>query len=286
MAITFGEHRTCDWLTTPLVFLFHQSLGSWGAIVAAPWVLLFLGESALRFGWRTYISQTQWVVYGTPYFPAHVAIAVVIGWGLSGTFRHRCMLWIWILPLMTLSLAVIRFPLTVSPNFRFIVYPPISQPAIAQYAHVAFSARLSHFFGWGHGFQPYDQALTTLPFYCAVAYSFGALLARKVVRATRFFATVQNLRVGRLIFVVGLPWFCIKLALTWQAASGRFPVLQSPFGLEFFLTGLLVVSIFVTSVFAVGIALVGPRFALTRFFLKPDGPNEIAGAGRVMVAPN
>jgi len=267
----------------PFVFLLHQSLAAWGAIVAAPWVLLFLGELALHFGWRTHISQTQWIVYGTPYFPAHVAIAVVIGWGLSGTFQHRCMLWVWILPLTLLSFAVVRFPQTLSPSFGFVIYPPIQGPSIAPYAHVALSSRLSHFFGWGGVFQPYDQVLTTLPFYCAAAYSFGALLARRVVRAAGFFATLQDLRMGRLIFLVGLPWFCIKLALTWQAAAGQFPVLRTRFGLQFFLMGLLVVSVFVTCVFSVALGLAGRRFSLTRFFLKPDRSDEVVGVGNARV---
>lgn len=231
-------------LRVPLVFLIHQSLASLGAILAAPWVLLLLGEVALHFGWKTHISQTQWVLYGTPYFPAHVAIALFVGWVLGGTLRHRSMLWVWILPLVALSSAIIRFPRTVTPLsitlIPFIVLYPIQHLAAAGHSGFGVLFRLSHFFGWGHGFQPYDQVLATVPFYSAAAYSLGALLARKVARLPGFFETMGHLRVKRLALLVGFPWFCLKAALLWEETAAGLPVFRTWIGLRFFLQGMLV----------------------------------------------
>src|SRR5437016_12160157 len=71
----------------PITFLIHQTLAAWGAIVAAPMVLVFFGEVAWHLGWKTYVSQAQELLYGTPYFPAQTSLALVVGWVLGGTLQ-------------------------------------------------------------------------------------------------------------------------------------------------------------------------------------------------------
>jgi hypothetical protein len=255
----------------PLVFLMHQSLSAWGPMLAAPCLFLFLSELAWHFGWKTYFSQAEWVLYGTPYFPSQLGLALIVGWVLSGAFQHRSMLWVWILPFLALCSAIIGFPWTIDAPIEWSVYPPIDHLTMAQCAQLDFSRRLAHLFGWGMGIQPFNQVAVTLPFYSATAYSLGALLARKVVRMPTFFETMRGLLIRRLILFVAVPWFCIRVALTWQQAAARYPAMRTWPGLLFILEPFLVISILVTFAFAIAVSLVGRRFIVTRFFLNPSG---------------
>ena len=260
------------WLAESVSFFIHQSLAAWGATLAAPWALIFFGEVAWHLGWRTRITQTQWVLYGTPYFPAQISLALVVGWVVGGTLRHRSMLWVWVLPLLALCSAAARFPRVIAPPFTtvltLIVLYPVGYSVSAHSGNLGVATILSHFFGWGRGFQPYDQVLLTVPFYAAVAYSAGAFLARKVLRAPRFFDTMRRLRVKRLMLFVSLPWFCIKAALEWQQTAARLPAFHTWLGLRFFLQGLMIMSVFITFVFSAVVGLAGRRLSLTRFFIK------------------
>jgi hypothetical protein len=253
-------------------------------MLAAPWVLLLLGEIGLHLGVKTYISQTQWLLYATPYFPAHVAIALLLGWVLGGTLRARSMLWVWVLPLLTLFSVITSFP-------RSLAQPPVSLLQLIvlyPFQHVMplvnpsteFAFRLRYYFGWGRRFQPVDQVLATVPFYSAAAYSLGALLARRVARLPGFFETMRDLRTERLIPLVGIPWFLLKTALLWQQTAAHLPIFRTWIGLRFFLEGVLVTTAFVVFVSAVAVAAAGRRFFITRFFLGPaarDSPPRSPG---------
>jgi len=261
---------------TPLVFLIHQSLGAWGPILAAPWVLLFLSELAWHLGWRTYFSQAQWVLYGTPFYPAHVCLALVLGWLLGGALRHRSMLWVWVLPLMELSSAVVGGPRVMAAPMEWSVYPPVDHLTTARWAQMGLTGRLTHLFGWGTGIQPFNQVVLTLPFYSASAYSLGALLARRAVPMSAFFESMRRLRIKRLILLVAAPWFCVKVALISQPTAARYPAMRTWTGLLFVLEPFLVISIFVTLAFAVAVSLLGRRFFLSRFFLCTNEPGGAA----------
>ncbi len=256
-----AAHRSYPWLRVPVVFLIHQFLGTWGVFLAAPWVLMFLGEVGWHFGLKTYMAQTQWVLYGTPFFPAHVVLALVVGWVLGGTRRHQSMLWVWILPFVSLCTAYIGFPL-------------IGTGSALACASLGVSSKLEY--SWAYfGVHSFQQAVRISLLYSATAYSFGALLVRKAVRMAAFFESMRSLRNMRLIFLVGLPWLCLRFLLTWQSVSTQHPELRSSAGLHFYLRGLFVVSIFVTFVFAIAISLIGRRFFVTRFFLNPsESPRE------------
>jgi hypothetical protein len=264
------EHLRSSLGRSARIFPIHQSLGAWGPMLAAPWMLTSLAPVVSRFGWKFDFSQSQWMLYGTPYFPVHIGMGLFVGWALGGALGHRSMLWVWVLPFFSLLSVIVGFPLGVAAPVEFAVYPPIHHLTIAQHAYLPFSSRMEYLFGWGTGVQPFIQVAVTLPFYSATAYSFGALLAGRMVGPPGFFETLRDLRAMRLVLFVGMPWFCIKLAFNWQQVAARYPEIQTWRGLVYILEGLSVMSVFVTFVFAIAVAIVGRRFFLTRFFLKPS----------------
>lgn len=75
------------------------------------------------------------------------------------------MLWIWVVPSAILAYAFVITNLNSSVLFH----------------HDSIQERLSYYFGWGC--KPREhciaQLLITMPFYASVAYSLGALVARK-----------------------------------------------------------------------------------------------------------
>jgi|SRR5579863_1068609 len=253
------EHHR--WTRVSAVFLMHQSFAAWGVIQATPWVLLSLGELGWHFGLKTYMSQAQWLLYGTPWYPTQVGLALFLGWLLGGTLLHRSMLWVWIFPLVALSSAFMGLPLT-------------GHLGVAGYETLNFSSRWSYFFGWGKEVQPLAQALATLPFYTAGAYSLGALLARSAVPAPVFFATMRSLRMRRLILLVAVPWFCLKLLLNWPQWAAQYPVLRTWLGFRDLLEGLFVATALITLIVAVAVGVAGRQFSVTRFFLEPSEEHE------------
>jgi hypothetical protein len=269
-------HARTEITKAPLLFLTCQSLAAWGPIGAAPWALFFLAKIVWHLGVQIEFSQAVQILYGTPYFPVQIGLALVTGWVLGGVFRQRYMLWLWVIPLLALSSVAVGFPLTIPAPMEWAVYPPINHLTIAQCARLDFLDRMKHLFGWGVGIQPFNQVAVTLPFYSAAAYSLGALMAHTVADVPRLFETMRNLRVKRLILCVTVPWFCIKVALNWQPMAVRYPAMRTWSGLLFVLEPVLVISILMTSIFAIAVSLAGARFAMTRFFL--DSSNRGPGA--------
>jgi len=249
-------------LRVPVKFLIHQFLGTWGLFMAAPMILMFFVELGLHFGWKFYMTQIDWVLYGTPLFPLHVAVALVLGWVLGGTLRERSMLWVWVLPFVSLCTSHLGFPL-------------IATGYSAAYRFLALSVKLEY--SWGR-FGPHSlqQIVRITLLYTAIAYSLGALLAFRAVRMPTFFESMRSLRKMRLIFLVGLPWLSFKFLLSWQSVSAQLSGAQGAADmLRYYLQGLFVVSVFVTFLFAIAVGLAGPRFAVTRFFLNPsESPRE------------
>ena len=151
------------------IFAFHQFVGTWGVAFLAAFALFSLfggfrdivgGKPSLRF--------VHWLLTENPFYPLQVLTALYFGWLLGRRFQNKSMLWIWILPSAILA-------------YAFAATPPISPWASVLMRPKSIWARLSFYFGWGC--QPrercIDQLLITMPFYASVAYSVGALLARK-----------------------------------------------------------------------------------------------------------
>jgi len=153
-----------------LIFALHQFIGTWGIAFLAAFGLFELFDLLTTISpWKLSLRFVHWTLTENPFYPVQIVVGVYFGWMLGRRLQHRCMLWIWIIPLAILAYAFVA--------------PPLVRP----YASVLFrpedsiQARLSFYFGWGC--QPREhcikQLFITMPFYASVAYSLGALLARK-----------------------------------------------------------------------------------------------------------
>lgn len=156
-----------------LVSILHQWIGYFGIVILASSMTAYVFDVLRLFG-KPYPSKTMyWILGGTPYFPVQICLGLVLGWMIGRRVRHWAMLWVWVLPLVYLVYAIFAIP-TLAPNW----IPPAFQAGIGE-------SRWKHYFGWGcGGVRPcFDQNAFTLPFYCAAAYSVGALMARKLRKA-------------------------------------------------------------------------------------------------------
>jgi hypothetical protein len=148
----------------------HQLIGTWGIAFVA----YFLGVSLLdligQLGWHPSMRYLHWILTETPYYPVQIALGLYFGVLLGRRFHHRSMVWVWILPLLILLLAV-------DTNFALI---PEWTSVLERFGPG--QSRWSHYFGWGCRPSNHclDQLDITMPFYVAVAYSIGGLLARKL----------------------------------------------------------------------------------------------------------
>jgi hypothetical protein len=152
-----------------VVFALHQLAGTWGIAFLAAYGLFELFDVLVRVSpWKPSSRFVHRLLTENPFYPVQIVVGLYFGWLLGRRFQHRCMLWIWILPLAILAYAFAATPL-VSPYASVLLRPQSVQ------------ARFSFYFGWGC--QPrencLDQLFITMPFYASVAYSVGALLARK-----------------------------------------------------------------------------------------------------------
>jgi hypothetical protein len=123
--------------------------------------------------------NASWLLTGLPYFPAQVCLGVWSGYWLGSRLRHRAMIWVWVLPLIVLSYAVIAIP-TMTPS----LVPPKLRAGVGQ-------SRLVHYFGHGCAATDRctDQLGITMPFYASLSYSLEALLAWKLRGADRSLIT-------------------------------------------------------------------------------------------------
>ena len=156
-------------LKSLIVFAFHQVVGTWGIALLAKFSLFSLFEALPdSASWKPSAHFLQWVLTRNPFYPVEISAGLYFGWLLGRKFQHRSMLWIWVLPLAVLCYCLAATPPLVSPWSSIFVRPSTVQ------------ARLSFYFGWGSlRAGCIDQLLITMPFYTSVAYSLGALVARK-----------------------------------------------------------------------------------------------------------
>jgi hypothetical protein len=156
------------WARSVLAFVMHQITATEGVV----WLTVlgaFMLRSSVRnvheaWGDSALMRGMHLVLADTPFFPIQIAFGAYLGWKLYRRWRQRSMFWVWILPGVVLSYAVIAIP-TFSPWS--------SSPAD--------TGPLSHYFGWGcqAEYRCYDQITFTEPFYTSVSYSLGALWASR-----------------------------------------------------------------------------------------------------------
>jgi hypothetical protein len=109
-------------------------------------------------------KSATWILTETPYFPFQIVGAWLFGFICGTYWKHRSMLWVWVLPAFALILA----GLFASSLTR--LGGPSSNPS-----------HFANFFGWSCLPQNHClfQVAFTMPLYSAAAYSLGALLSRK-----------------------------------------------------------------------------------------------------------
>jgi hypothetical protein len=156
-----------------LIFLMHQLVSTAGIGLLVSW----LAASSLQVLRTTPWGHPEYVWYQIfayrPYFPVQVATALYFGWLIGRRLRHRAMIWVWVIPALFLSYAVLAIP-TLTPGITSsLLWSGTSQ------------SWLTHYFGWGCRMRDrcFDQVLVTQPFYTATAYAIGARLALVSVTA-------------------------------------------------------------------------------------------------------
>jgi hypothetical protein len=163
-----NKENVNHWIRYALTFVLHQIVGTEGVIwLTALGVFLFKRSVAeVHEAWAdsALMRGMHWIFSNTPFFPIQITVGAYLGWKLYRRWGHRSMLWVWLLPGAVLTCVVIAVP----------TFSPWSSSA-------ADTGPLSHYFGWGcqADYHCYDQLTFTQPFYASVAYSLGALLARK-----------------------------------------------------------------------------------------------------------
>lgn len=156
------------WIRSTLTFAGHQIIGTEGALwLTALGAFLLIKTIAIVHEAWAHSALTRGmhlILTNTPFFPIQIALGAYLGWKLYIRWGHRSMFWVWILPGMALTYVIIAIP----------TFSPWSSSS-------ADTGPLSHYLGWGcqADNRCYDQLTFTEPFYASVAYSLGALLARK-----------------------------------------------------------------------------------------------------------
>jgi hypothetical protein len=189
-------------------FALHQLIGMWGIPNTAPLVFSLAFNLPFLFG-HSYPQRTFYsIVSERPYFPVQIIFGFILGWLLGRTLRHRSMVWVWVLPLAILvySLATAT---TLTPEWTSV----LAKPGVGQ-------SRFSHYFGWGcrPAERCLDQMLITMPFYSSLAYSAGAVLARKTL-GYAYSQNREHLRAVTLAGLVVLAAFAVDLAVSIQKSG-------------------------------------------------------------------
>lgn len=194
-----GTVNSAAWFTV------HQLIGTYGIAFATPYVVASVYDVLRLFG-RLYSARSMYfILTGTPFFPVQILFAALIGCLAARHFKHRVMVWVWVIPL-----AVLVYSIVAVPTFTPAITPSAYQAGVGQ-------SRFSHYFGWGC--QPVnrcmDQTIVTLPFYVALSYSFGALFAWKLPK--RF--QRPNPRHFWVYALLGLFFMTAFLSELWQVAD-------------------------------------------------------------------
>lgn len=144
-------------------FLGHQFIATWGVGIFAYFASSATLDTASLLGWHISARFLHWILTETPFFPVQIALGFYSGWLLARMWKHRAMVYVWIIPALILLYCLIAEPTP----FSGIV-------SIFQRGGNPFS----HFFGWGCRPQDHclDELLITMPFYAATAYSLGGLI--------------------------------------------------------------------------------------------------------------
>jgi hypothetical protein len=181
-------------LKRALILLVHQLSGTLGVLWWALVLTSFVLAIPRIWGHVFVLSDARRILLAGPYYPIHIVVGLLWGWLIWKMFRHRTMLWVWIFPLLTLVLSILKDSTTTSS-----IYPgaliSIFRPTLLRYFGSACRIE-DHCFA---------QLGVTLPFYVAVSYAIGGWLAlRFPIRSRPLGRVVQwtVIMVGAFILVV------------------------------------------------------------------------------------
>jgi hypothetical protein len=146
-----------------LQFVGHLLISTFGVGVAAA-VLTYSVVLPLHQVFPSLSSRTvHWILTETPYFPVQIVVGLLWGFQLGRRYRHRVMLWTWVVPALAIAFFILVVPL-----------PPVLISGVE-------ITKTEHFFGreclpQNHCF----EWVLTLLLYAAAAYSLGAFVARRL----------------------------------------------------------------------------------------------------------
>src|SRR5579864_8043011 len=158
-----GWLRARERATNVLHFLGHLLVSTLGVPVAAA-VVTYSVVLPLHHLFPSLSSRTvHWILTETPYFPVQIIVGLLLGFQLGRRYRHRVMLWTWIMPGLVIAFLILFVPL---------------RPVVVSGVEIT---KTEHFFGSGclpqnHCF---DWSFTVL-LYAALAYSLGAFAERRL----------------------------------------------------------------------------------------------------------
>jgi hypothetical protein len=200
-------------ITSFFNFVIHQFVSTYGVSFTAP-IVFALGFRVLSlFGHNYSKREFYWVVSETPYFPVQIIFALILGGLLGRSLKDKSIIWIWVLPFVTLSYELVT------------VFIPVAER----------TSRLSYFFGDGCQVAAHclAQLLITMPFYSSLAYSIGAFLARRMAPSGPSEGRKLSLAVMSAGLIIILSIAVDLVPSMWQTGWQRtyWLVLATPVGL-------------------------------------------------------
>jgi hypothetical protein len=243
-----------------LVFLMHQVIATAIVFLTAN-MAIGVAADFLRFiGIGIHQSFIR-SVERQPYFPAQVFWAFFLGWSLSGYLRHRTMLWVWVFPSLVLGWLFVLFP-----NCPVL---------LSRNACLDSPSAYTHFFGRNctPGGSCVYQLYFTFPFLTAVAYSAGAVLARRMSWLGKYAEAVRDINMPRACMLGGA-FLCFEVAVGWRQIVHRYPLPIWYMGMLWLFQFATIFAIS-TYLFMVVIGLIGRRFFITRWFLNELPPSTV-----------
>jgi hypothetical protein len=143
----------------------HQLMGTVGVVVLA--AFMTFSFCSLAGQWSSWFSsrRASWMLTEVPGFPVQILVGINAGVLLGRHLGGRASRWVWVLPTVSLCLAMY--------SFRVRVWSVI--------LHAGTESVFSYFFGYGCRVSDrcFDQLLTTLPFLSSSGYAVGTIVAEK-----------------------------------------------------------------------------------------------------------
>ena len=236
-----------------LTFLLHQLISTVIIFVTATLAVGFIADFLRMIGFTIFPAFIH-AASLPPYFPAKILWGFFLGWSLGGFLRHRVMVWVWVIPALVFGFVYFSFPNCPLDWFRNAC---LDSP----------SAR-TLFFGsnCAPGASCLYQVWFTFPFLAAVAYSLGALIARRMSWLGNYAETIMQINMARAC-ALGALFIGIEVVVGWRYVFHRY-------SLPVWYTGMLTLSqlaiAFAISTYflMVVIALIGRRTPITCWFLN------------------